>query len=81
MAMEFTVLQCGQALALTAPPPYPRVTALCAGASTDFGVTGRETMRGLNRVILDFQHGRFRDDATATQVEWKPDRPGTRASP
>ncbi|HYY20158.1 MAG TPA: PP2C family protein-serine/threonine phosphatase [Streptosporangiaceae bacterium] len=39
------------------------------------GLPAPETMRRLNRAILDFQHGRLRDDATAILVEWKPDRP------
>ena len=39
------------------------------------GLPAPETMRRLNRAILDYQHGRLRDDATAVLVEWKPDRP------
>jgi serine phosphatase RsbU (regulator of sigma subunit) len=33
-----------------------------------------ETMRRLNRAILDYQHGRLRDDATAVLMEWQPGR-------
>jgi serine phosphatase RsbU (regulator of sigma subunit) len=40
-----------------------------------------ETMRRLNRAILDYQHGRLRDDATAVMVEWKPDRPERKLLP
>jgi serine phosphatase RsbU (regulator of sigma subunit) len=45
------------------------------------GLPPPETMRRLNRAILDFQHGRFRDDATAILVEWKPDRPERKLLP
>jgi hypothetical protein len=38
-------------------------------------------MRRLNRAILDYQHGRLRDDATAILVEWKPDRPERKLLP
>lgn len=34
-----------------------------------------ETMRRLNHAILDYQHGRLRDDATAVLIEWQPDQP------
>jgi len=27
-----------------------------------------------DRAIVDYQHGRLRDDATAVLVEWQPDR-------
>jgi hypothetical protein len=33
-------------------------------------------MRGLKRAILEYQHGRLRDDATTVLVEWQPRRPG-----
>lgn len=39
------------------------------------GLPAPEMMRRLNRAILDYQHGRLRDDATAVLIEWKPDRP------
>ena len=32
-----------------------------------------EMMRRLNHAILDYQHGRMRDDATAVLIEWRPD--------
>jgi serine phosphatase RsbU (regulator of sigma subunit) len=35
-----------------------------------------ETMRRLNRTIIDYQQGRLRDDATVILVEWQPDKPG-----
>ena len=34
-----------------------------------------ETMRRLNRAIVDYQQGRLRDDATVILVEWQPDKP------
>jgi serine phosphatase RsbU (regulator of sigma subunit) len=34
-----------------------------------------ETMRRLNRAIVDYQQGRLRDDATVVLVEWQPDKP------
>ncbi len=33
-----------------------------------------ETMRRLNRAIVDYQQGRLRDDATVILVEWQPDK-------
>jgi serine phosphatase RsbU (regulator of sigma subunit) len=45
------------------------------------GLAAPETMRRLNRAILDYQHGRLRDDATAILVEWKPDRPERKLLP
>ncbi len=36
------------------------------------GLPLSETMRRLNRAILDYQHGRLRDDATVVLVEWQP---------
>jgi hypothetical protein len=38
------------------------------------GLPLSETMRRLNRAILDYQHGRLRDDATVILVEWQPGR-------
>jgi serine phosphatase RsbU (regulator of sigma subunit) len=35
-----------------------------------------ETMRRLSHAIVEYQHGRLRDDATAVLIEWQPDRPG-----
>lgn len=40
-----------------------------------------ETMRRLNHAILDYQHGRLRDDATAVLIEWQPDQPGRTLTP
>jgi hypothetical protein len=40
------------------------------------GLPAVETMRRLNHAILDYQHGRLRDDATAVLVEWQPSRSG-----
>jgi serine phosphatase RsbU (regulator of sigma subunit) len=40
-----------------------------------------ETMRRLNRAIVEYQHGRLRDDATAVLIEWQPDRPGPVLTP
>ena len=34
-----------------------------------------ETMRRLNRAIVDYQQGRLRDDATVVLIEWQPDKP------
>jgi serine phosphatase RsbU (regulator of sigma subunit) len=45
------------------------------------GLPPPETMRRLNRAILDYQHGQLRDDATAILVEWKPDRPERKLLP
>jgi Stage II sporulation protein E (SpoIIE) len=45
------------------------------------GLPAPETMRRLNRAILDYQHGRLRDDATAVLVEWKPNRPERKLLP
>jgi Stage II sporulation protein E (SpoIIE) len=45
------------------------------------GLPSPETMRRLNRAILDYQHGQLRDDATAIMVEWKPDRPERKLLP
>jgi serine phosphatase RsbU (regulator of sigma subunit) len=38
------------------------------------GLPVPETIRRLNRAVLDYQHGRLRDDATIVLVEWQPDR-------
>jgi hypothetical protein len=39
------------------------------------GVPAPETLRRLNRAILDFQDGRLADDATTVLLEWRPDGP------
>ncbi|MEV5707872.1 PP2C family protein-serine/threonine phosphatase [Actinoallomurus sp. NPDC052274] len=36
------------------------------------GLPAPETLRRLNRAIIDFQHGRLADDATTVLVEWRP---------
>ena len=38
-------------------------------------------MRRLNRAIVDYQHGRLSDDATAILVEWQPDRTSRSLTP
>ena len=45
------------------------------------GLPAPETMRRLNRAIVDYQHGRLRDDATAILVEWQPDRTSRSLTP
>ena len=40
-----------------------------------------ETMRRLNRAIVEYQHGRLRDDATVVLIEWQPDQPGRTLTP
>lgn len=40
-----------------------------------------ETMRRLNRAIVEYQQGRLRDDATAVLIEWQPDQPGRTLTP
>ena len=45
------------------------------------GLPGPETMRRLNRAILDYQHGRLHDDATAVLVEWQPSQAGHDLTP
>jgi hypothetical protein len=39
------------------------------------GITAPETLRRLNHVIVEYQHGRLSDDATIVMIEWLPDRP------
>ena len=39
------------------------------------GIPAPETLRRLNHAILDHQHGRLSDDATAVLIEWMPDNP------
>ena len=40
-----------------------------------------ETMRRLNHAIVEYQHGRLRDDATAVLIEWQPDQPAPVLTP
>jgi Stage II sporulation protein E (SpoIIE) len=37
------------------------------------GMPAPETLRRLNRAVLDFQHGRLADDATTVLLQWRPD--------
>jgi serine phosphatase RsbU (regulator of sigma subunit) len=39
------------------------------------GVSAPETLRRLNRAIMDFQQGRLYDDATIVLIEWLPSHP------
>jgi serine phosphatase RsbU (regulator of sigma subunit) len=45
------------------------------------GLPAPETIRRLNRAIMDYQHGRLRDDATIVLVEWNPDRTSRSLTP
>jgi len=45
------------------------------------GLPAPETMRRLKRAILEYQHGRLRDDATTVLVEWQPGHPGPSLTP
>jgi stage II sporulation SpoE-like protein len=45
------------------------------------GLPAPETMRRLNRAIVDYQHGRLHDDATAVLVEWQPSEAGHDLTP
>jgi Stage II sporulation protein E (SpoIIE) len=45
------------------------------------GLPAPETMRRLNRAIVDYQHGRLHDDATAVLVEWQPRQAGHDLTP
>jgi len=47
----------------------------------DAQVPAPETLRQLNRAIVDYQQGRLSDDATIVMVEWRPDRPGDQLTP
>ena len=40
-----------------------------------------EMMRRLNHEVLDYQHSRLRDDATAVLIEWQPDQDSRDLSP
>jgi serine phosphatase RsbU (regulator of sigma subunit) len=48
---------------------------------SDAGASAPETLRRLNRAIMDYQQGRLYDDATIVLVEWLPDRPESRLTP
>jgi stage II sporulation SpoE-like protein len=45
------------------------------------GLPAPETIRRLNRAIVDYQHGRLQDDATAVLVEWQPSQAGHDLTP
>jgi Stage II sporulation protein E (SpoIIE) len=45
------------------------------------GLPAPETMRRLNRAIVDYQHGRLHDDATVVLVEWQPRQAGHDLTP
>jgi serine phosphatase RsbU (regulator of sigma subunit) len=47
----------------------------------DTRIPAPETLRQLNRAIVDYQQGRLSDDATIVMVEWRPDRPGDQLIP
>lgn len=47
----------------------------------DDPVPAPETLRQLNRAIVDYQSGRLSDDATIVMVEWMPDHPGEQLIP
>jgi serine phosphatase RsbU (regulator of sigma subunit) len=47
----------------------------------DTRIPAPETLRQLNRAIVDYQRGRLSDDATIVMVEWRPDRPGDQLIP
>jgi Stage II sporulation protein E (SpoIIE) len=47
----------------------------------DSRIPAPETLRQLNRAIVDYQQGRLSDDATIVMVEWRPDRPGDQLIP
>jgi hypothetical protein len=45
------------------------------------GLPAPETMRRLNRAIVDYQHGQLHDDATVVLVEWQPGQAGRDLTP
>jgi hypothetical protein len=47
----------------------------------DTRIPAPETLRRLNRAIVDYQQGRLSDDATIVMLEWRPDRPGDQLIP
>jgi serine phosphatase RsbU (regulator of sigma subunit) len=42
---------------------------------SEAGTPAPETLRRLNRAIIDYQDGRLSDDATTVMLEWMPDHP------
>jgi hypothetical protein len=45
------------------------------------GTPAPETLRRLNRAIVEYQHGRLSDDATIVLLEWLPDQPANKLTP
>jgi hypothetical protein len=45
------------------------------------GMSAPETLRRLNRAIVDYQHGRLTDDATTLLLEWMPTDAGHQFTP
>jgi hypothetical protein len=45
------------------------------------GTPAPETLRRLNRAIVEYQHGRLSDDATIVLLEWLPDHPANKLTP
>jgi serine phosphatase RsbU (regulator of sigma subunit) len=45
------------------------------------GLSAPEILRRLNHAILDHQHGRLSDDATAVLIEWRPGNPANHLTP
>jgi serine phosphatase RsbU (regulator of sigma subunit) len=45
------------------------------------GTPAPETMRLLNRAIIDYQDGRLTDDTTTVMLEWMPDHPEAQLTP
>jgi serine phosphatase RsbU (regulator of sigma subunit) len=48
---------------------------------SDAGTPAPETLRRLNRAIIDYQDGRLSDDTTTVMLEWMPDHPERRLAP
>jgi serine phosphatase RsbU (regulator of sigma subunit) len=45
------------------------------------GLPAHETLRRLNHAIVEYQHGRLRDDATAILVDWQPGQGNRQLTP
>jgi hypothetical protein len=48
---------------------------------TNAGTRAPETLRRLNRAIIEYQHGRLADDSTIVLLEWMPEHPGHHLTP
>jgi hypothetical protein len=48
---------------------------------SDAGTPAPETLRRLNRAIIDYQDGQLCDDTTTVMLEWMPDHPERRLAP